>query len=340
MKKTEETSKLEPAFLAQHEDVLADAGYYRQRANTAPSNHKGGSSKGFNRTQNKWNKSSNSKEYHNNRSTRPVNPKASDGKIITCKDCGSYRYLVKDCQHSYERKKDEANLTDTYPADDNNMSQECCHFTSDVEENDFEIERFILFTSDDKEMSKFTSEALNKAALDTCCTLTVAGEKWMKHYLSSLPHSMKQKVKGPYQGKRCFQFGNQGTLKSTAKYFLPAIIAEKEVMIEVDVIPSDIPMLLSKAEMKKSNMVLYMLEDKVEVLGKSLNLDTTSSGHYLLPLIDESINIQEIFSINLKEANDEEKAAALKNEEAAQSVWTPTETKLHQSSESCRRIYS
>ena len=106
-------------------------------------------------------------------------------------------------------------------------------------------------------------------------------------------------------------------------------------MIEVDVIPSDIPMLLSKAE-----MVLYMLEDKVEVLGKSLNLDTTSSGHYLLPLIDESINIQEIFSINLKEANDEEKAAALKNEEAAQSVWTPTETKLHQSSESCRRIYS
>ena len=241
-----------------------------------------------------------------------MNPKASDGKIITCKDCGSYRYLVKDCQHSYERKKDEANLTDTYPADENNMSQECCHFTSDVEENDFEIERFILFTSDDKEMSKFTSEALNKAALDTCCTSTVAGEKWMKHYLSSLPNSMEQKVKGPYQGKRCFQFGNQGTLKSTAKYFLPAIIAEKEVMIEVDVIQSDIPMLLSKAEMKKSNMVLYMLEDKVEVLGKSLNLDTTSSGHYLLPLIDESINIQEIFSINLKEANDEDKVAALK----------------------------
>jgi len=243
----QEAMKLEPAFLAQHEDVLAAAGYYhRDRANTAPSkNGKDWSKqKNFRRGDSKNNgfkKPFKKHEQAKDKSGRPINPKGSDGTIMTCRACGSFRHLLRECPDSYE-KRDAAYCVDG--------EEEECHFT-DSSEDDFEIERFVLFTADKEEMSKFTSEAINCAALDTCCTSTVAGEKWMKAYLNGLPPEMRCKVKGPMTGKKCFQFGNQGVLRSQGKYVIPAVVAGQEINIQVDVIPSDIPMLLSKEEMKK-----------------------------------------------------------------------------------------
>lgn len=309
----QEAMKLEPAFLAQHEDVLAAAGYYhRDRANTAPSkNGKDWSKqKNFRRGDSKNNgfkKPFKKHEQAKDKSGRPINPKGSDGTIMTCRACGSFRHLLRECPDSYE-KRDAAYCVDG--------EEEECHFT-DSSEDDFEIERFVLFTADKEEMSKFTSEAINCAALDTCCTSTVAGEKWMKAYLNGLPPEMRCKVKGPMTGKKCFQFGNQGVLRSQGKYVIPAVVAGQEINIQVDVIPSDIPMLLSKEEMKKQGMTIYMLEDKAEVRGKMLSLNTTSAGHYLLPLnssldTDMCCNIEEICVVDLKNTSVEEKMQALK----------------------------
>lgn len=307
---SQDAIKLEPAFLAQHEDVLAAAGYYqRNRAYTAPS--KGGNEKykqkGFKRPEFKQ-KSFRKPEQNKDKGGRPVNPKGSDGRLMTCKACGSFRHLVRDCPDSYE-KRDGA-----YCVDDDGDEDETCYFTES--DDDFEIERFVLFTSDKEEMSKFTSESINSAALDTCCTSTVAGEKWLKLYIKELPSYLKHKVQGPAVGKKCFQFGNQGVMKSKGRYKIPAIVADQEVMIEVDVIASDIPMLLSKAEMKKQGMILYMLEDKAEVRGKMMSLSTTSAGHYLLPLNNNAeeetcYNINEVCVVNLKTANTDEKESAL-----------------------------
>ena len=126
-------------------------------------------------------------------------------------------------------------------------SSDSCNLTIGAPDT-LEIERFVLFTSDKEELSRFTSESLNCAAWDTCCTSTVAGEKWLKMYLKNLPTHMKSEVRGPLKGKKCFQFGNQGLLKSQSKYQLPAYIAGESVHIDVDIISSDIPMLLSKSE--------------------------------------------------------------------------------------------
>ena len=313
-KENNDAYKLEPAFLAQHEDVLAAAGYYpRNRAQTAPSKFQKGNS--YNK--NKWSKLGNFKKPEDKyKDKRPMNPKGQDGKVIVCRACGSFRHLLKDCQHSYEKLNGEAHVVqDEY---DNNES---CNVTEDysVSEPEFEIERFVLFTSDKEELSRFTSEALNCAALDTCCTSTVAGEKWLGMYLKGLSKEMKSEVEGPFQGKKCFQFGNQGVMKSKCRYRVPAFVAEHKVMIEVDVIPSDIPMLLSKAEMKNRSMVLYMLEDKADIMGKTIHLGTTSAGHYLLPLTqnDQEVMISEVFPVDqvlatsLITASGEEKKAAL-----------------------------
>ena len=295
--KADSTFKLEPAFLVQNEDVLAAAGYYRQRSGTYPS--KGKYQKG----------KSNFVPYKNkDKAGRPVNPKGKDGNLMTCNACGSYRHLIRDCSHKFENKG-------VHAVEDFVELNESINITTDVEEDQFEIERFILFTSDKRELSQFTAEAINCAALDTCCTSTVAGEKWLNIYLSSLPEYMKDRVQGPLPGRKSFQFGNQGILKSQAFYKLPARIVGHELLIEVDIIPSDIPMLLSKEEMKRQQMILYMLEDSAEIRGASVSLSTTSAGHYLLPLLanvtGDSADLEAVLVVDLKSADTKEKVAAL-----------------------------
>lgn len=222
-KESNDAIKLEPTFLAQHEDVLAAAGYYpRNRAYTAPSKYQ----KGNSQNKNKWSKQNNMKKPgpdRNSKDKRPVNPKGKDGETMVCIACGSFRHLLGECPYSYEKLNGQA----FYVEDDS----ECCNVAQELE-SEYEIERFVLFTSDKEELSRFTSEALNCAALDTCCTSTVAGEKWLAMYLKELSPKLKAKVEGPVQGQKCFQFGNQGVMKSKGKYKVPAIIADQEVMIE------------------------------------------------------------------------------------------------------------
>ena len=152
--------KLEPALLAQHEDVLAAAGYYRGRANTVPNSYQKGNKSRFQKS------GFSKKPYEQklDKGGRPINAKGPDGKMMTCRACGSFRHLIKQCPDSYEKKK-----FGTYHVEDDEDSS--CNLTESLsEEEDFEIERFVLFTSDREELSRFTSESINCAALDTCCT--------------------------------------------------------------------------------------------------------------------------------------------------------------------------
>ena len=47
---------------------------------------------------------------------------------------------------------------------------------------------------------------------------------------------------------------------------------------------SNIPLLLSKEDIKRFNFKIDMQNDTAEILGKEVNLDTTSSGHYCIAL--------------------------------------------------------
>ena len=49
-----------------------------------------------------------------------------------------------------------------------------------------------------------------------------------------------------------FKFGGGECLKSIAQYDIPAYLGGKKVIIRTDVVPSDIPLLLSLNAMKKN----------------------------------------------------------------------------------------
>ena len=303
-KKVTDPIKLEPNFLAENEHVLAAHGYYRKRANTAPSqknsNYKG-HKKNF--------QPRHEYQQKTDKSGRKINPLGRDGKPMLCKSCGSYRHFVEKCPDSHERSAGAIYIASSVQEE------------MESSEEEPEPDRFVLFTSNRDELSRFTSEAINSAALDTGCTTSVAGENWLRIYLESLPTSCSKLVRGPFSSEKWFKFGNEGMLKSKCKYVLPAEIGDNSVMIEVDIIDSDIPLLLSKEAMKKAKMKIDLEDDTAIVLGKRITLDTTSAGHYVIPLLskadgkhindDQVFQMEDLLSVDLIGAQTDDKMKAL-----------------------------
>lgn len=153
--------------------------------------------------------------------------------------------------------------------------------------SDKEFYEFALATEDDSKLSNFTREAINCAAFDTCCTGNVAGKQWTRIMLDSLSEADKKKVVGQIKCSVPFLFGNSGRLYAKEKYTIPVTFAGKKGSLTFHIIKSDIPLLMCKKAMKTLGVNLNILTDVITVFGIEMDLDCTSSGHYILPLLGE-----------------------------------------------------
>ena len=279
--------KLEPAFLAQHEEALWSAGYARRDTGFSRNNQRG---------RNTWRGPGRGRgsSARSVASQRRVNPRGPDGQPITCSACGSYRHLIRDCPDSWEKMAQVHVTSDSdtscKKSDDNNKKAE-----------------FVLFTGyNDHKLSELECDARNCAVLDSACTSTVCGRAWLDNYVSSLSEKDRCQVTSE-PSSRVFKFGGGTQLKSEGEYVIPAVMAGTETRIKTDVVDSDIPLLLSRTAMKKAQVKLDLENDSAEVLGKTVALDISASGHYCLP-IDRSqeLPVEEVFAVKLDELNDQE----------------------------------
>ena len=87
---------------------------------------------------------------------------------------------------------------------------------------------------------------------------------------------------------RPFRFGDGKVVHSTRKGIIPAKIGRTKCKIETEVVPADIPMLLSKTLLKRSSAVLDIAHDKATMFEQPVKLELTSSGHYCVNLRDDS----------------------------------------------------
>ncbi len=230
--------------------------------------------------------------------TKRQNPLGPDGKPLRCKGCKATTHFLKDCPDAFENTKSynkTRKFQTAYVVNEQTKEEEkvLIEVISETE-SDTEPEESVYVTNNLEELSNFTAEALNKAALDTCCTSSIAGEKWTRVYLHSLPKDMKKLVEGPFEGHKNFVFGNQGKLRSQARYKLPVKIGGDLNYIMIDVIGSDIPLLLSKKEMKRIGIALDMKNDRGYINDKPLPLTTTSAGHYTIDLLNASEEIEQV----------------------------------------------
>ena len=151
------------------------------------------------------------------------------------------------------------------------------------------------YTENDETMTIFFSETLNFAIVDSGCSKTVCGKLWLKCYLDSLSDADSKLVEET-QSQTCFKFGDGNKIRSLKKVKFPAYIADNKFYIEADVIPNDIPLLLSKESMKRCNAKLNFHNDSITIFDTKVPLTTTSSGHYLISIgnTDEEFNDSQI----------------------------------------------
>ena len=193
---------------------------------------------------------------NNSRQINRKTPVDSSGNPSRCAICESVYHWVRDCP---DKGKDPGNVEITL-------------FCKEIEECYLE---------------SFLGESFNSAILDSGCSRTVCGKTWFKCYKDSLSNDYQNKIQ-EFESNVDFKFGDGKVYRSMEKAIIPASIGNLDVKIETNVITCDIPLLLSRESMKATHTQINFAEDKVTMLGKTLNLQFTSSGHYSVLFVSQS----------------------------------------------------
>ena len=123
-----------------------------------------------------------------------------------------------------------------------------------------------------------------EAILDTGASRCVIGDRLLEQFLHQMPKSTRAQVReSPTTVK--FRFGNNGTLTSTKRVYLPLqSTCGKMLWMGVEVVPSQTPFLFSKRVLKQLDGTLCTRSDTCWLgrLGIQLDLSTNISGLYLI----------------------------------------------------------
>ena len=135
----------------------------------------------------------------------------------------------------------------------------------------------------DEAVVLLAEDCRKKGVLDTACTDDVCGKEWLEDYVGSLSTEEKKKVKRS-AGWRTFRFGGGEKLQSVAEVVIPANFGDQPVLLKVDVVTSNLPLLISLNTQKLAGTILNMTTDEAVMAGSKLKLERSRSGHYCLDL--------------------------------------------------------
>lgn len=248
--------KVEPAFVAESAD---ESVYYAGSRNTRNWRGNGrwrGRGPRYNGGANNYGRNL-ATNVTTGKPKRPTNPAGPDGSPLKCLICESIFHFARMCPDSYENMGRQVKIKE---------------------------EEAVLFTgTKTEEMRNLTSESMNAAVLDSACSSTVAGQKWMDCYLDTLSRAELSQVH-KQASDTIFKFGGGTKLKSKGSITFPCEMAGVKCKITSDIVDSDIPLLLGKPAMKTAKVTLDLENDRATIFGKSIDLQCTSSGHYCVPL--------------------------------------------------------
>ena len=244
-----------------------------------------------------------------------------------CYGCGAPNHWIRDCpyvqnmfhreneaqvhQVGGKRKRFQAPFTpkNTYFNTEEEKENQTPENYSDEESSD----KYVFYQSNvgsESEEVFLVGETLNKAVLDCGASKTLCGIEWYKSFIDSRSPAQLKEVK-EFPSETIFKFG-VGKMKAEKQAIIPVTVCDRDILLNVQVVATDIPLLLSLDTMKRMELNIDFYNDKVEMNGKQYNVETTSSGHYCLPLEgqrnDEVVNFVDVFVA----MEDNPKRAALK----------------------------
>ena len=235
-----------------------------------------------------------------------------------CWNCGKPGHRARDCKSPEKEEKDECDYVGEYWCleGDEYEPDNLDEYVLDEDEDSAEPPQLVASDiSDDEddqeechvdinatEIKTFTAEAEGAAGMDSCCSRTLMGKKWFENYKRLAPEKMLADVKGPEPSNVSFTFGNGGKMFSSGRYSLPVQIHGQMIKLSVELVKSDIPLLLSKSTMQKCGVVLDFAQAKVTAFGVSQNMKMTSIGHPIIRVLPRD-NKPFMADVNIVEEN-------------------------------------
>ena len=214
----------------------------------------------------------NNNSFQQNNSSRQnsfmMNPKDHRGWPTVCRKCRSTYHYWDQCPHVSQQERMNASKKVLYTQ--NNEDLYIALFQKSTP------------TSID-EMVCLMSETFNKAVIDSGCTKTCAGEKWFDAYLETFSDEDKNEIQSN-ETHAVFRFGDSPPVSAIKKVLLPISIKNVNVLLETEIVSSDVPLLLSKETMKKAKAKMNFVDDKIELFGEEQSMMCTSTGHYAIPI--------------------------------------------------------
>ena len=144
----------------------------------------------------------------------------------------------------------------------------------------------VMFQSDLDESENIASleiEAIGAGVADCVVSKTVCGRKWLLSYIDLLSEEDKQRIEYKTTTNE-FKLDIGKPCKAYTTALIPIYLGKKKVTLETDVISENLPLLLSKVMMKRAGTKINTARDEIEMLGETIQLIYTNSGHYAVPL--------------------------------------------------------
>lgn len=194
--------------------------------------------------------------------TNPIN---RYGKRTKCAICQSNFHWAKDYPHK-EQSANVAESVEGRPLVNPTDKRESVNITLFAKHDGRDKNEILM------------AEAYGAAVIDTACTKTVCGRKWLNQYTSKLGDS--ENFISRFKSSQECRFGDGVNVMSSESVTIPAVIGDTHCNISTEVADCDIPLLLSKESLKRADTVLDLSKDTAVMFGKPVALDFTSSGHY------------------------------------------------------------
>ena len=159
-----------------------------------------------------------------------------------------------------------------------------CPDRASQEKDTFVVHEIVLHASiQPVHILTLIAEAWGAGLVDCGASKTVCGEKWLEVFISCLSREDQSDVTY-FSSNSIFRFGDGDSVQAKQGVKIPAYIGNKRVFIVTDIIEKDLPLLLSKRFLKNGKFQLDFDNDALYANGETIPLQTTHSGHYLLPL--------------------------------------------------------
>ena len=192
-----------------------------------------------------------------------ANPKDAKGNYTICRRCRSIYHWISDCPH--------------IPDSQNTL------LTQNLEQDIYIALLQSSYPMKRDQITQLVSETLGKAVLDSGCSKTVAGQYWFEDYKNTLSEEEKSEIKYE-ESNSVFRFGDSKPINSLKRVLLPVYIGEHNIMLVTEIVPSDVPLLLSKDTLKSLEGDLSFKDDSFTIFGETFPVICTKSGHYAIPI--------------------------------------------------------